>query len=1216
MAGDETVAIKFTGDPTSAVSAIRQIQTQLKGLQDVAEKAATSSGASVGAINKVEGAVGRLRTTLIRGAVALGAYHFIPEIFNTAKEAIFGFNQQLDEARISFTTFTGSATKAEAILNDLKDFAAKTPFEFKDLLSASQRMLAMGTAAKDLLPRLTAIGDAAAAMGGSPFIIERIQRALGQIQAKGRVQAEELMQLAEVGIPAYRYIAEAIGTDIPTALNQMRKGTIDSATAIDALLKGMASDFGGMMAQQSKTMMGAWSNVKDFVTQKVAEMTRGVFDQARKGMVALSDWLQSPAVQKAASDFAANLNKMLQSAIKVGGQLVNALKPAFQDLVAATKAAWEIAQRLFEAWGPLVAGAIVGAIRVWAKALREVLELLNRHRELIIAIITAAAIWYAAKGLAALIGMYGRLVATYEAIIKLINAATAAEAERALATQGANAKALGVANSLNTINMGLNALKGGTGFVIGVTAALVGAAIAAAMLTKNLKDMANEQGKASAKKFIDEKASTHLDQTTDAIGRFNNAGKDMQTLQDRVNELTAKQAENTLKARDAMDKATKGFFALNPAAGLYALRAAKMGFENDKLSKEMRGLVNEVTALGNALQAGYRTISAFEQNVGGASRDSVIKFAESIGIDLVNATNEQLTLIAKLGEGLDLVNGTLSDADFLIKNFSIDLAGVAKGSADPAYQRFVALTSALHGFKEATGLGTKAILDAAAAMDIDLSTATSNEIRQIQEYVLTEKKRAEAIKNTNLVLDEMIDLFAAAEDSEAKMKVWAAEMDKIFRSPQMAARDAQVAFDKAMKELVDSGKPAKAVVKSLVDEFVEATDKASAFGDRLGKIFNRSSWLDEMQSYYEALDTLKEQYDKGFGMGDIMTAGGRNNINLIKSMIAPVKAIIEANAEAYAKGEMTAAQFMQQTQAQIDKTAKDIADATGQPIESVKEMLKKYGLVPSAIGDITKAMETAKTAQDKTKRSADDLYDSMKSASKAAEELITTYAKMYADGTISYETFKSKVDETTKKLETTFGTTFGLPKQKIDELLATYGGYDKVKITMVVDAMFTAAAQQAMALIAQGPNQSSATAWAYGHPGSNAGSGGGGLANGGILYFGKGGFYENHIASIAKAGEMRIWAEPETGGEAYIPMAPSKRSRSMNIMREIQARFGMQNNGGERANAMQAVNFTEQNNYYIDAKSLDQSKMGEIVVDALQKWKRKGNTLPENTPRR
>ena len=58
--------------------------------------------------------------------------------------------------------------------------------------------------------------------------------------------------------------------------------------------------------------------------------------------------------------------------------------------------------------------------------------------------------------------------------------------------------------------------------------------------------------------------------------------------------------------------------------------------------------------------------------------------------------------------------------------------------------------------------------------------------------------------------------------------------------------------------------------------------------------------------------------------------------------------------------------------------------------------------------------------------------------------------------------------------------------------------------------------------------------------------------------YANGGGRENHTAQIAPAGAWRVWAEPETGGEAYIPLAPSKRERSTAILDEVAGRFGYQ----------------------------------------------------------
>jgi len=72
------------------------------------------------------------------------------------------------------------------------------------------------------------------------------------------------------------------------------------------------------------------------------------------------------------------------------------------------------------------------------------------------------------------------------------------------------------------------------------------------------------------------------------------------------------------------------------------------------------------------------------------------------------------------------------------------------------------------------------------------------------------------------------------------------------------------------------------------------------------------------------------------------------------------------------------------------------------------------------------------------------------------------------------------------------------------------------------------------------------------------------LANGGIVTFAGGGFMEStsQIAQIAPAGAWRLWAEPETGGEAYIPLSPAKRQRSLEVWQETGRRLGAFADGG------------------------------------------------------
>lgn len=177
-----------------------------------------------------------------------------------------------ETTEISFTTMLGSAEAARDMMDELADFAAHTPFELSGLQTATRQLLAYGFTAEDVIPMLTAVGDATAALGTGQQGIEAVTRALGQMQTRGKVSAEEMLQLTEAGIPAWEYLAEAIGTDTAGAMQAVTDGAVSATEGIAALTQGMERDFGGMMESQSKTLAGLMSNLTDALTQPFMEL--------------------------------------------------------------------------------------------------------------------------------------------------------------------------------------------------------------------------------------------------------------------------------------------------------------------------------------------------------------------------------------------------------------------------------------------------------------------------------------------------------------------------------------------------------------------------------------------------------------------------------------------------------------------------------------------------------------------------------------------------------------------------------------------------------------------------------------------------------------------------------------------------------------------------------------------------------------------------------
>jgi tape measure domain-containing protein len=176
------------------------------------------------------------------------------------------------------TNMLGSAERAKNLLGQLQDFAAKTPFEFNDVAAASQKFLAFGFTAEQIISTLRAVGDAAAGVGLGKEGIDRITLALGQMAAKSKVQSDEMLQLTEAGIPAWQMLADKIGTSVPQAMDMVSKGAVDAQTGLQALVGGMEEKFGGMMAQQSQTITGTWSNMMDGLSQSAIAVGQQISD--------------------------------------------------------------------------------------------------------------------------------------------------------------------------------------------------------------------------------------------------------------------------------------------------------------------------------------------------------------------------------------------------------------------------------------------------------------------------------------------------------------------------------------------------------------------------------------------------------------------------------------------------------------------------------------------------------------------------------------------------------------------------------------------------------------------------------------------------------------------------------------------------------------------------------------------------------------------------
>ena len=261
MASAYDVLINFVGrDSASAVA--NKTATSVQGVAKAGDTANKSIGGFGATLKGIGAAV------VASGIITVGKAIFDAGISATATANKF------DNVRKSLQLMTGSTQAGNDLYRVMEDLAARTPFTFDDIAQGTQKLLAMGFAAKDIPALMTTIGDASSALGAGAEGVDRISRALGQMQAKGKITTEEMMQLQEMGIPAFRLLAEASGVSQQALMEMVSKGIIPADQNLQTLINAMQGEYGGMMATQMNTATQAQSNFQDASDKATAAIGR------------------------------------------------------------------------------------------------------------------------------------------------------------------------------------------------------------------------------------------------------------------------------------------------------------------------------------------------------------------------------------------------------------------------------------------------------------------------------------------------------------------------------------------------------------------------------------------------------------------------------------------------------------------------------------------------------------------------------------------------------------------------------------------------------------------------------------------------------------------------------------------------------------------------------------------------------------------------------
>lgn len=282
---------------------LSQISEQLTVLTDRANEAASSMEDMS---SEVESGASRAGGGILTFGAQVGqTFWGIQNFVNMAKMiggALLEPDASMEQLQIGFTQLLGSSKAAGDYLQQLQQFAAATPFEMPELSQDAEQMIAMGTAANEVIPDLTAIGDAMSALGKGQEDVKGVIEALGQMRAKGTVTAQDMMQLTDRGIPAWKYLADAMGLSVAQVQDLSSKGLLPADTAIQQLLNGMEATFGGGMQKQSQSFTGLFSTLKDNITNAWRAFSGPLFDSAKGALMGLGNVVASPQFQQGAAN--------------------------------------------------------------------------------------------------------------------------------------------------------------------------------------------------------------------------------------------------------------------------------------------------------------------------------------------------------------------------------------------------------------------------------------------------------------------------------------------------------------------------------------------------------------------------------------------------------------------------------------------------------------------------------------------------------------------------------------------------------------------------------------------------------------------------------------------------------------------------------------------------------------------------------------------------
>ena len=195
-----------------------------------------------------------------------------------------GMEQEM--RNVSFEVLFGGVDNAKQMIDQVSDYAAKSPYGKVGLSEATQMMAGFGIAQEKIMPNMKMIGDIAM---GDAQKFQSLALVLSQVSSLGYMQGNDKLQFINAGFNPLKELEKMTGKSVGQLETMMSKGQISIGMIEDALKHATSEggQFYGMIDKINGTASGQWATAMDNISEKMLNL----YDNVLQPMIL-------PALQK------------------------------------------------------------------------------------------------------------------------------------------------------------------------------------------------------------------------------------------------------------------------------------------------------------------------------------------------------------------------------------------------------------------------------------------------------------------------------------------------------------------------------------------------------------------------------------------------------------------------------------------------------------------------------------------------------------------------------------------------------------------------------------------------------------------------------------------------------------------------------------------------------------------------------------------------------